>query len=634
MARDEHYSKVANDSNAKEIMMHFNYIIESIYILQQKLPQINITDNIKDIGLESVIAKIKSKLENIYAICSSNKEVEEYSLYKEQYQNVLFSIENIEKAIEENDLNKLEMLIKYELIIFVKELREEIYFWGYIYTNSSKLERYYKKEFVTNHSNEYVNNNKLKYDVSIFILAKDNIEYTKQCVDSILKYTDCNQINYELILINHGSTDNTQEYFEQIKEENKSINIKILHFLNNVRMLSFSSAMRACEGKYMTFVSNDTIVTKNWLSLLLSCIQSDKAIISATPTTPNVSNFQGTQESYTNMNEMQEFAEKFNYDDPSKWERRARIMPVIAVYDITKINKTGFTDRYFTTMEFWDDDFSLRVRRAGYKQILCRNVFCHHFGSVTGKEAQVKENTLAKGKQLFINKNKVDPWKNGAYYDWYAVNSLSNYIVANKEKVNVLGIDCGFGDTLLQIGNMLKNKKSDYKFYNIVTDSTYIPDLTPLSDTLHVAHTEENIFEYLEDSLNKNRFNYIYINQPVENYKNWKRLIKALKYSLSNDGVLVVSASNMLHADNYNWFKCLVFPASKESLNYINPDSVKKELSENFRSINVKGIRSWTSQVILTSMCKSVQNNRSLEENIISLDTVKYQYLCFGREKN
>ena len=47
--------------------------------------------------------------------------------------------------------------------------------------------------------------------VSIIIPCFNAVEYTKQCMESVLIHTN---VNYELILINNGSTDGTKEYFE------------------------------------------------------------------------------------------------------------------------------------------------------------------------------------------------------------------------------------------------------------------------------------------------------------------------------------------------------------------------------------------------------------------------------------
>ena len=60
--------------------------------------------------------------------------------------------------------------------------------------------------------------------VSILIIAYNRIDKTKNCVESVLKYTD--DIDYELVLVDNGSSDGTYDYFKSVQYKNKKI-IKI-----------------------------------------------------------------------------------------------------------------------------------------------------------------------------------------------------------------------------------------------------------------------------------------------------------------------------------------------------------------------------------------------------------------------
>ena len=45
--------------------------------------------------------------------------------------------------------------------------------------------------------------------------------------------------------------------------------------------------------------------------------------------------------------------------------------------------EVGGLDERFTPGNFEDNDLSLRILINGYKLLLCKNVFIHHFGSAT-----------------------------------------------------------------------------------------------------------------------------------------------------------------------------------------------------------------------------------------------------------
>lgn len=49
-------------------------------------------------------------------------------------------------------------------------------------------------------------------EATVFVVAYNRLEKTKRCVASILKYTG--GIDYELLLIDNGSEDDTLEYFQ------------------------------------------------------------------------------------------------------------------------------------------------------------------------------------------------------------------------------------------------------------------------------------------------------------------------------------------------------------------------------------------------------------------------------------
>lgn len=607
----------AQDVDGQRILTFFSSALDAADQLGEAWPE----------NAAELLEGLNEDLLRLDMLCQGNAALWEESFYTAQMENVRFTLEMIKAAIEKEDRACAASLAKYQLRCFLLELREEIYFWAYVHPWRERWGAYYQSEFAAHHRNEYLAQGCAAYEVSIFVAAKDKLEYTRQCVESIMRETDASKVNYELILINHGSRDDTQEYFASIP------GAKRLHFKENVRMMMFSSALRVCEGKYAAFVSNDTVVTKDWLELLLRCIRSDPAIVSATPTTPNISNFQGTPESYRNMEEMARFAAEFNRHNPSKWERRARIMPVIALYDIERLNEIGFADRYFRTMEFWDDDFSLRARRAGYKQILCRDVFCHHYGSVTGGEAQVKESTLQMGRKLFVVKHGVDPWENGAYYDYPVCAQLQSIKKPQAGLwAEILGIDCGFGDTLLQIANLLRRNEIAAQIDSVTMQKQYVEDLKGISRIFFLAEDERRLLDCLFEGLAGRQYDYIYLSRPLEEYMDWRELLDRLCDRLAPGGTLLFSLSNALDIVNFQWFGALALPPGLERLNYLNPDMVGAHLKKRLAGVLTQQKRGWAPAELLSKLAKQVRGRGLSEEALIPiLDTVGFQY--FGTKE-
>lgn len=54
---------------------------------------------------------------------------------------------------------------------------------------------------------------------SLVVLAYNQLAYTKLCMDSIYKYS--NDVDFEVITVNNGSSDGTREYFNSLPNEKK-----------------------------------------------------------------------------------------------------------------------------------------------------------------------------------------------------------------------------------------------------------------------------------------------------------------------------------------------------------------------------------------------------------------------------
>lgn len=105
-----------------------------------------------------------------------------------------------------------------------------------------------------------------KPQVSIVIPIYNKFIYTYNCLKSILENTDVGQ--YEIIIVDNDSTDNTPEMLSDIKG---------VHILGNESRRAFSRCFNIgadkARGEYLVFLKDDTIVTQNWLDELLDAFK-------------------------------------------------------------------------------------------------------------------------------------------------------------------------------------------------------------------------------------------------------------------------------------------------------------------------------------------------------------------------
>lgn len=238
---------------------------------------------------------------------------------------------------------------------------------------------------------------------SIIILTRNKIKYLKLCIASIKKYTK--NINYEIVVIDNNSTDGTVEWLHKQKELIKIYNDRNLGFSGGN-----NQGIKAAKGDNIMFLNNDVIVTTKWLENLITCLYSSRKIGAVGPLTNYCSNAQSIQLPYNSINEMELTARKFNVSNKGKWEERNRLIGFCLLVKKEVVSKVGLFDERFFPGNFEDDDYSIRMRKLGYKLMLCKDTFIYHYGS----KSFYNTNYL---KLLDINKKKFEEKWNVRYED-------------------------------------------------------------------------------------------------------------------------------------------------------------------------------------------------------------------------
>lgn len=437
-------------------------------------------------------------------------------------QSILDTVRRVQGHYSENREYCLKK-IEFELLPLLQEAYGIYYFFQYVADHPEKLSEYYATDknrlFGNVYIDEAIETGNYKYELSISVLAYNKLDYTKLCVESLLENIP-KGLNYELILVNHGSTDGTKEYFESI-HPHKQLDIAV----NGGGM---GASSRIVEGEFGLGISNDTVITPRAIENLLACIRSDPKIGWAVPTTPNVSNFQTIPAQYSSQVELFDFARRNNDLDPYRWEQRVRLCnPIAMARNRITCSTAGLcTNGWFYSQHpthsnpfsFPDDRTSLLLRRHGYKLMLAKNAYCHHFGSVTLKDESRQQNehkVYMEGRQEFYRMFQVDPWGPGCYYDTVFMKRVVEEAIGH---VEVLGLNCGLGSNSLKIKEQVKEycHNMDCTLTNLTDSSRFLEDLRGISDK---AGTVSSIKE-LKEALRNCKFQYIVWELPLlEQYK-------------------------------------------------------------------------------------------------------------------
>lgn len=457
-------------------------------------------------------------------------------------QSILHSLQTI-SFLYRTDYPRCCSKIEYELFPLIQEAKLNFYFFGYAACQEDTKKKYYQEDMIPLSANSYIDEametGHYRYEVSLVVLAYNKLDYTKRCVESLLKNIP-EGLKYELIFLNHGSTDDTRAYFESCHPD-KQMDI----FVNGGGVGAFE---RIVEGEFTMLISNDVLVLPHVIENLLACMRSDSKIAWAVPTTPNVSNLQSIDAQYETQEEMIRFAEQNNRLDRFRWEERSRLCNPIDIrrssvfYSSQGVSMNGCFHSV-DYMSFPDDRTSLLLRRNGYKMMLCKDAYCHHFGSVTLKE-EVKEKSkndealfYQQGRRTFQQTFGIDPWGTGFCFDPEMLKELS---LSRKEHTEILGLNCGLFSNPLKIKEELKEKQHnlDVVLWGITDHNLYHSEQKSLCDQSFCIASKKQ----LEQSLEHRKFHYIVWEDPFQFAVSAERIFSFLIGHLENSGVLVMDA--------------------------------------------------------------------------------------------
>ncbi|PEA53179.1 glycosyl transferase [Bacillus pseudomycoides] len=357
---------------------------------------------------------------------------------------------------------------------------------------------------------------------SIVMLTHNQLHYTKQCIDSIRKYTK--KESYELIVIDNASTDGTIEWL-QLQSD--------ILLMKNTTNVGFprgcNQGIEKAKGDNILLLNNDVVVTENWLTNLLACLYEQPDTAAVGPVTNSASYYSTIPVPYTNIEEMQKFAAMYNQSDATKWEERIKLIGFCMLIKRAVLNEIGLLDERFTPGNYEDDDLSLRMRQKGYKLYLCRDTFVHHYGSVSWKENIPQYSAL-----LYANALKFQQkWGFPSSDLFIRFDLLQLSDMYYKEGMNILHIGAGCGATLLE----MKWRYRNGNFFGVEEKKEAVNIAEYVAPTLHVKLNE------LEGKFSNEKFSIILLSCPVYR-EHMVAVIRGVSRLLHRDGFLIMSFPN------------------------------------------------------------------------------------------
>lgn len=458
---------------------------------------------------------------------------------------------------------------------------------------------------IRNYSNNILDND-IKF-TSIIILTYNNLEYTKLCIESIRTFTpkDC----YEIIIVDNNSTDDTRSW---LKEQ---VDLRII--LNDFNLgfpVGCNVGIDIASGENILLLNNDTIVTPDWLSHLNTALYSAKEIGAVGAITNSCSNGQQVGVSYINIEQMVNLSREIYMLNKNGWEYKTKLVGFCYMIKKSVLDEIGLLDPIFTPGNYEDDDISLRILKAGYNLLLCKDTFIHHFGS-----ASFNENKVGYHNYLEINRYKLnDKWKfdvNSKMYANFELLEIMNNEI--KKNMKVLQVNCGIGADLLQIKNKFKN----VKLYGLESNEEMAKIANGICNVTVGKITD------IGKNYEKDFFDYIILGDVLEHIEDPWGLLRNISKYLKPNGMIITIIPNInyvavikeLIEGQFGYVPWGVL--NKDHLRFFTLNEVNKLF--NNAGYNVK--------YLIKDKGNISEKEKNLINNICNLygDKIKEEYMCY-----
>lgn len=229
----------------------------------------------------------------------------------------------------------------------------------------------------------------------IVIPTLNNLEFVQACIASIRKNTE----DYAIVVVDDGS----EEYIAEKCFGERDV--VVLHNKHNAGFpiscnVGIHTALKM-NPEYICILNNDTLVTKHWLNRMIEKMQGNVGIVG--PCTNELSGIQAVYtRRYNDQKELELAAEEFYYQNEGKSIACHRIVGFCMLIKVEVIKEISCFDVCFSPGNFEDDDLCLRAIQAGYKCVVAKDTYIHHFGSRTfAKDAEKYDKLLERNLEIF-----------------------------------------------------------------------------------------------------------------------------------------------------------------------------------------------------------------------------------------
>lgn len=259
--------------------------------------------------------------------------------------------------------------------------------------------------------------------VALVTLCHNHLDVTKKFLNSVISELDS---NYDLYILDNGSTDDTLDTLAdcqlKVMHDDSKINI---YFTRSEANLGFAGGNNLllkqvlknneelaklnhnAENFYsnIIFINNDTLITKKAIEKLVELNNANKDIGATGPISNMAGGSQGVLVKGLTEYTYKDYADNLANTNNVNVVNTFLLIGFCLCVKTNVIKKVGLFDEQFGLGMWEDNDYSLRIKKAGYKLFIVKESFIYHFGNQTIQDFDMKQ-LFEDNKKKFIKKHK------------------------------------------------------------------------------------------------------------------------------------------------------------------------------------------------------------------------------------
>jgi GT2 family glycosyltransferase len=272
--------------------------------------------------------------------------------------------------------------------------------------------------------------------VTIIIPNYNGVQHLTYCLPFVISQT---YPNFEIVLVDNGSTDNSISFIKQ--------HFPQIQLIANKSNLGFAEAnnlaIQATTAPYIVTLNNDTLVKDNWLSEMMNVAQSQAKVGMVACKILNLRYHHLMDSAGMDIDQAGMAWNRYNNlpNNPTETEPYEVFCPngAAALYKRAMLEETGlFDEAFFAYCE--DMDLGWRGRLMGWQCLYVPTAIVYHYHSATSKQgSKFKRYLISRNRIWTVIKNYPDIWFNLPQLVFYDTLALVYRIIKEKKLTPLYG---------------------------------------------------------------------------------------------------------------------------------------------------------------------------------------------------